>query len=144
MADVSVKIEGLEQLQRALKELPRKLAGQVLGQATKAGAELVVAAARQRAPKKSHLVEKNISVQKGRGSLPERALYEVGVKKTRTKRGKRNWSPFYWRFLEFGTKKMRARPFMVPAWEATQREALETITNNLKQGLEKVAREVAW
>lgn len=33
--------------------------------------------------------------------------------------------PFYWRFLEFGTSKMPARPFMRPAFEANKMRAVQ-------------------
>jgi HK97 gp10 family phage protein len=32
--------------------------------------------------------------------------------------------PFYWRFLEFGTSKLRARPFLRPAFEAKKTESV--------------------
>src|SRR5215469_9842427 len=39
------------------------------------------------------------------------------------------------RFLEFGTSKMAARPFMTPAFESTKDEVLEFIISDLKDAL---------
>jgi HK97 gp10 family phage protein len=45
--------------------------------------------------------------------------------------------PFYWRFLEFGTSKMRARPFLRPAFEAKKTESVRVA---LEEGREFVKR----
>nr|WP_207728666.1 HK97-gp10 family putative phage morphogenesis protein [Clostridium botulinum] len=42
---------------------------------------------------------------------------------------------FYGKFLEFGTSKMKARPFMGPAYESKKEEAKEVIKNELRKGL---------
>jgi HK97 gp10 family phage protein len=46
---------------------------------------------------------------------------------------------FYWRFLEFGTVKMAARPFMRPAFDVSSQQALSLITNKLAAEVEKEA-----
>jgi HK97 gp10 family phage protein len=45
--------------------------------------------------------------------------------------------PFYWKFLEFGTSKMRARPFLRPAFEAKKTESVRVA---LEEGREFVKR----
>ena len=42
---------------------------------------------------------------------------------------------FYGKFVEFGTTKMSARPFLGPAYEKNKREIVETIKDTLKEGL---------
>lgn len=42
---------------------------------------------------------------------------------------------FYGKFLEFGTSKMKARPFMGPAYESKKEEAKEVIKDELRKGL---------
>ena len=42
---------------------------------------------------------------------------------------------FYGSFLEFGTSKMAARPFLGPAYESKKREAEKVIKEELRKGL---------
>jgi HK97 gp10 family phage protein len=42
---------------------------------------------------------------------------------------------FYGKFLEYGTSKMTARPFLGPARAESRKEVLETIKQALKAGL---------
>ena len=51
--------------------------------------------------------------------------------------------PFYWRFVEFGTSKMRAFPFLRPAFDAKKIEAAERIKDALRQGIETEAAKLA-
>lgn len=43
---------------------------------------------------------------------------------------------FYGKFLEFGTSKIPARPFLGPAYERHKNEVLEIMKNKLREGLE--------
>lgn len=47
---------------------------------------------------------------------------------------------FYWRFLEFGTAKMGARPFMRPAFDARREDALNKMREVLKVKLQKALK----
>ena len=42
---------------------------------------------------------------------------------------------FYSKFIEFGTSKMSARPFLQPAYEKNKDNIQKTIANTLKEGL---------
>lgn len=44
-------------------------------------------------------------------------------------------SPYWFRFQEFGTKKMPARSFLTPALESNQQAVLDTLITELKKGL---------
>lgn len=54
-------------------------------------------------------------------------------------RGKGNpgGDTWYWRFLEFGTSKMGARPFMRPAMLSKKDEVFSTITKLMREELDK-------
>lgn len=105
--------------------------------------KVIQAAARQAAPvlavptKRRNVgtVRKNISVRPSkfaRQAGNEGVFVNVrpiGNKAARVKKyGKEGAAnpndPFYWRFLEFGTKWMRARPFLRPAVESKGEEAI--------------------
>ena len=47
--------------------------------------------------------------------------------------------PYYWRFVEFGTSKMPAKPFLRPAFEQTKEKAATEIITTLKRGIEEEA-----
>ena len=44
-------------------------------------------------------------------------------------------TPFYFRFQEFGTKDIPARPFMAPALESHAQEILDAVADELKKAL---------
>lgn len=110
----------------------------------------------KRAPEKTGNLRDNIIMK--RDPKPQMVgaaeVYWVGVKGggrrkyADTKRNRRNrrtgqeyevsGNAWYWKFHEFGTEKMRARPFLRPAFEATKQEALETIITELKRGIERI------
>ncbi len=46
-----------------------------------------------------------------------------------------NSNIFYGKFLEWGTSKMSAKPFLGPAYENKREEAKEIIINEIKRGL---------
>jgi HK97 gp10 family phage protein len=49
--------------------------------------------------------------------------------------------PFYWKFLEYGTAKMEARPFMRPAAMAEEPKHRIAIVQALKRSLERAVRQ---
>ncbi|HGN2540501.1 TPA: HK97-gp10 family putative phage morphogenesis protein, partial [Proteus mirabilis] len=44
---------------------------------------------------------------------------------------------FYWWFVEFGTAKMPAQPFMRPSFEAKKEATAKVIVQTLKEDIEK-------
>lgn len=133
MAGEVVRIEGLDNLKRKLAEVPKAMRKRVLRNALAAGAREVRDVAKRNAPvmtlgtslkapyRKPGTVKQAIRV---RTSKADRRAGDVGVfvnvKPAKAgQRGAKNPNdPFYWRFLEFGTKKMTARPFLQRATSA--------------------------
>lgn len=161
MADFKVEIKGLKELKDALLQLPREIQGKVLADAVRPAAFMVRDAARANAAKnrKTGLMEKAIVAYRNRSSTPDRIQYDVGVtlkikqiggkigagKKIRELRestGGKAVSAFYWRFLEFGTKKMAAKPFLRPAWEGLKNAAAYQIKDSLANAIERAANKL--
>ena len=133
MAGEVVRIEGLDDLKRKLAEVPKAMRKRVLRNALAAGAREVRDVAKRNAPvmtlgtslnapyRKPGTVKQAIRV---RTSKADRRAGDVGVfvnvrPAKSGQRGARNPNdPFYWRFLEFGTRKMPARPFLQRATSA--------------------------
>lgn len=127
MAVEGVQVRGLEEFKRKAAEIPRAMRAKVLRDALRAGAREVRDTAKRNTPvlslggsiqtpyRKPGTVKKAISV---RTSRVARRTGDVGVfvnvrpAKKGARGAKSSSDPFYWRFLEFGTKFMRARPFL--------------------------------
>ena len=133
MAGEVVRIEGLDELKRKLSEVPKAMRKRVLRNALAAGAREVRDVAKRNAPvltlgtslkapyRKPGTVKQAIRV---RTSKADRRAGDVGVfvnvrpAKAGQRGAKNPNDPFYWRFLEFGTKKMPAKPFLQRATSA--------------------------
>jgi HK97 gp10 family phage protein len=151
-----VKVEGLAELAKALRELPDRVAKNGLRVSVYAGAKVIRDEARLRAPKATESLGPN---QPPPGTLkrsvimkqiPElssltRQTFFVTVRhgkkyRKQGKKGNLSQDAWYWRFVEFGTPKMRARPFLRPALEAKRREAVQAMKDRLSERIELEAK----
>lgn len=151
----SIEVRGLAQLNKALKTLPETVQRNVLSRAVVRGARIIQRAAKSRAPVLSGNLRKNIIVSRGVRRGTEASAFVIirkwsqkaiaAFKKRSKKKGRANpRDPFYWQFLEFGTSKMAARPFMRPAFEAKKEEAAKEVRDALREEIEKELRKLAW
>lgn len=147
-----VKIEGFDELARKLRELAPAMRKRVLRNALSAGARLVRDQAKRNAPVLSlsgdlkapyrmpGTVRDAIRV---RSSKVARKAGDVGVyvnvkpAKGAARGAKSRTDPFYWSFLEFGTKNMSARSFLRPA-AAKLDAALDVFKTQVGRWIEKV------
>ncbi|CCD29896.1 Phage protein, HK97 gp10 family [Candidatus Glomeribacter gigasporarum BEG34] len=139
--------------------LDRRLQGRIGRSAVMAGARVIAREAQARAPvlaaptpqRKPGTLKKNIRAKAVRSNQTGRWEAVVGVRtlgakkivdfKAQTgKSGQANPDdPFYWRFVEFGTVKMAARPFLRPAFETKKQQAADTIKAQLRKRIEQAA-----
>jgi HK97 gp10 family phage protein len=129
--DVTVRIQGMDQALATLRTLPDRLRKRALRNALAAGGRVIRDAARRSAPVIDPM---DPAVQRGeravgtvrraivvRTSKQARRQGNVGVyvnvrpAKGSQRGAKSPRDPFYWRFLEFGTKRHRAYPFLRPS-----------------------------
>ena len=163
MADgVTVKVEGLKELAERLRSFGPKLARNGLRAAVSAAAQVIRKEAQDRVPVDTGLLRSEIYRKQIREqSSDTKQTYYVGVRKYKkkyantkhnirkgriTQSGKslktyETQDAFYWRFLEFGTPKMAARPFMRPAFESKKNEAVERMKEKLAERIKKIAGE---
>jgi len=140
----TISITGLAALEKQLQQLPDKLAKNVLRGAVRAGAVAIQKEAKALAPQSvafhrlgagSRAVEiqpgslkKGIKVRSAPRKLSEFAItYWVYV-------SKKLW---YWKFVEFGTVKMAAKPFMRPAFESQKETATIAVRNYMEKRIDK-------
>lgn len=141
MATVTVKIEGLRELDAALGKLPKATAKAVLRRVLREAGEPIARTARSMAPREEmHLFES----------------IDVGTKLSRRQAGlhkERGGKAFQEMFVgtnnpagvqqEFGNSRHGPQPFMRPAFDAKKMEALDIITTLLWGEIEKTAARVA-
>lgn len=146
MAETIAHLTGFKELAAALRELPERVAKNALRSAVAAGASEIRKEVRAHAPVDSGLLKKNIyqkQIREASGATQQ--TFYVGVKsgKARNKDGTKKELPFYWRFMEFGTSKLPAAPFLRPAFEKQKDAAIKRIGEKLDERIQKYAREFA-
>lgn len=148
MADLQ-NVQGLKELQASLKQLPDNIARNVLRGAVGAGAAVIRKEAQAKAPvytgdvSKGHpppgtlkrsVVQKQI---RELSSLFKQVFYvTVRMGKKYAKQGKGgnlSQNAYYASWVEWGTSKMAARPFMRPAFEGKKEAAVQAIKDYLTQ-----------
>lgn len=144
---VRVEVQGAREIAAAMRELPRRVDRKILNAGLLAGARLVRDEARAIAP-----VLKNPDPRWRPGTLKKaiqaatiaasrtpyagevivrvRKLTQARIAKLKRSAAKRGRSvnpidPYYWFWVEFGTAKMKAQPFMRPAFEAQKNRAVD-------------------
>lgn len=146
MAD-TMQLVGFKELADKLKRLPQKVARNGLRAAVSAGAAVIRNEARDMAPVDTGEMKKDIQIKRERDDRNAQGLvasYSVFVrsgKKSRIAGRSRDIDKdsFYWKFLEFGTSKMAAQPFMRPAFEAKKEAAVEAIGKKLDERIQSEA-----
>jgi HK97 gp10 family phage protein len=149
-------IEGLKELLAALKELPEKIARNALRVSVYAGAKVIRDEAKIKAPVttgpvseghpppgtlKRSIIMKWIPEQSGMYNQVFAVTVRHGKKyQKQGKKGDKSQDAFYWRFVEFGTSKMIAHPFMRPAFEAKKHDAVEAIKTRLAERIEEITK----
>lgn len=142
-----VKISGLRELGQRMQALSADIAGKIARQATAAGAGVVRKQARQNAPRDTGNLQAAIVMKRVRDiALTEE--YVVAVRKGKTKdvkaakagEGRLGKDAFYARFVEFGTVKLPARPFLRPALENNIGPATEAMAKRLKARIERAEK----
>ena len=158
----TVEIEGLSELLRRLEALPKEIAGKNGGPVRRAlgrAARLVRDEVRKNAPKRTGKLEANIIAARVRDDRPpgvsERFVVSVRGRKARYRDNRDNrragrvgqtyqkdGEAFYWKFIEFGTAKMPARPFIQPGVAASAEAALKEFERALGADLDKIVRKL--
>ena len=156
MASVTVRINGLNQLQDSLAKLERKARNRISAKAMRKGGAIIRDKARENAPvltenvphRRAGTLKKAISsrTKVGKNGKTNTYIWVKGlsnkqVLKFKGKTGKNAAynprDPFYWRFVEFGTSKMAAKPFMRPAFQQSKDKAAQAIISSLREEIIK-------
>lgn len=165
MVQLTVRVEGLKELEKALRELPRATAKNVMVRALKQAAKPLVASASADAPVLTGALRDSINVSsrkpkgaKGPGAAAFAAAMAGGASRAQAgqaaraaNRGSGGSVEVYVGpgrhpqavFQEFGTSKHPPQPFMRPAWDATKQQVVDSIKAALGDEIMKAARRLA-
>lgn len=157
MADVlSVRLDGVEDLKAALVDASRQIRTRAVRNALREAGKVIQTAARAAAPvlkvptsrRNVGTVKKNILVRASKFARQagDEGVYinvrgirgKARVRKLGRGGAKNPNDPYYWRFLEFGTRKMAARPFLRPAATSKGPEAIQKFMDSVVPQIEKL------
>lgn len=140
-SSVTVKIEGLSELGARMKTLTSDVNNRIARAATAAGAVVIRNAAQQKVPVDSGNLKKNIIVKRlPKGESPLTSEHIVTVRKgklTSKQKSSGLKDAYYGSFVEYGTAKMPAQPFMRPAYDQNKEKAAEAIKDRIRKRIEK-------
>jgi HK97 gp10 family phage protein len=162
MATGDYKIQGADRAIDILKTLAPKLQRKYLGRAVRKGAAIIRKAAQGKARAfdrpdtpnkiwKEIVVRTNSRLGKRNGGIALQIGVKGGAKQYQNNKENRRsgrvgkqyegaGKVYYWRFLEFGTKKMHPQPFMIPAMTENIENATAAIVDDLNAGIDEVVR----
>ena len=166
---LDVRVENLDEVIDKMSTFASRLQRKGLTQALRKGMRPVVRAARAKAPVDTGALKKAIvaRVNTRMGRRVGGAVVQVGIRggakeyvdssrnRARViKRGKRKGifvpgrvgesyeqggNQFYFRFLEFGTNKLPARPFLRPALAENAQKTTDIVTAELRKAVDRIA-----
>ena len=124
-----IDVNGLDEVLKKLKKLPEKVQKRVLVGAVRAGAKPIIKEAKRLVPVRTGTLKKSIGVVKRRSKDKNIIHYTVAPRK---KKG--GW---YAHYVEFGTSKMSAKPFMRPAYEKEGENSIKFVREYMKKRVDK-------
>lgn len=144
-------VSGLSALARKLRALPDTIAKKHLRQAVGAAAQVVRDDARTRVPVDTGLLRRSVIMKwiREKSTNSRQTFYVLWRRGKRFQAVKRkrkgkaivvNEDAFYGLFVEFGTARMPARPFLRPAFEMRKRDAVAALKERLRMAVLEATR----
>jgi HK97 gp10 family phage protein len=154
-----IRVEGLAELSRRLRELPDAIAGKGGGPLRYAifqAAKVIKDQAIANAPEDTGLLKKNIVTARQRKNPRGREGYFIEVRRKRrhyantranVRKGKVGKTydvrdAYYGMMIEFGTQNMPAQPFMRPAFESKKEQAAMQFRESFAKAIEMAVRKL--
>lgn len=157
-----IKIEGLSELKKELKNLSDREAKNITNSALRAGASTINKSVKSNVPTDSGNLKKFIKVKKRRSRNKNEIRFSISpqIKKIDFKtiqggvssgyrakldalRRQKDAGAWYFYFLEFGTKHQKAQPMFRPAFDSTNKSVTDDITRKMAQRIEKISNSKA-
>lgn len=147
--DLDIKITGAAEIEKLLKMLPDKPARLALEAGLRAGGKVIQQEAIDRAPVLKGGPRIVMYRGKKRILVPGLLKKAIIVRKVKQGKGAVNFQiavtklAFYAHFVEWGTSKMRAMPFLRPAMDSKGQEAIAVMGQKIMQRIQLEARKLA-
>lgn len=141
---IELKLQGLEGLKAQLEELKAEAAAKALRRAARVAFAPVLATAKALVPVDTGLTRDHITIVTQKGGDRD-TVVRVGLKirafKGAAKLGRKTASPHWrWRFIELGTVKMAAHPFLRPALDQNAQHVLDLLRDELVKGIARAVK----
>lgn len=153
---VNVNVTGLDDVRKALQTVRWDLQENAIRAAMRATARELYKDLKPATPRAPDTAKDTVHIQdhlfytRSRSqSKPNHEVFVAGVKLGKTQRpvgGKKSktfkteGAAFYWKFLEFGTKKMTKRPFLGPTFENNSNRLANLFVKNLITGVDRLKK----
>jgi len=147
---IQTKVLGIRDVQAMLREMSEKTRNRIVRSAIRQGALIMMAQVQRRTYDHKLRIERTGLM--GRAVRVTTRVQADTVKAFVTPNRRGQPSPYYWWFLERGTKNRKTRktsadrgrvtprPWVAPAFNATQAEAINKISSSLRSGVEREMR----
>lgn len=140
---ITYKLKGAEELSRKFRTLPQELQRQVVIPAAKDAMDIVLKDAIARAsaiddPRTAPDISKNIDLIEDTKYFEETGSTKISVGIRKRKKGVKGGNTFYWHWVELGTSKNRAQPFMRNALGQNQQAVFQEFLSSAKFQLVKL------
>lgn len=126
MADwITYKLKGADELSRIFKTLPQRLQREIVLPAAKEAMQIVLQDAKARAdridnPMTFPDISKNMALIEDTKFFEETGSTKISVGVRKTKKGFRGGNTYFWWYVELGTSRIRAQPYMRNALNQNQ------------------------
>lgn len=144
MADwITYKLTGAENLVEKFRKLPQELQRQIVVPAGMDAMRIVLASAKKRASyvddkETSNYIADNITIAEDKAFFDETGSTKISVGVRKRKRGVGGGNTYYWWFVELGTSRSRAQPFMRNALAQNTQAVFEEFLSSAKFQLVKL------
>lgn len=157
--EITADILGLKEMGNALESFTQKVAKNALNSALSAAATPIIKEAKRHAAQAREPHEMQYG-GKGKKVIVQPGLLKESIRRRRLKVGelrqlnatagvaiyigkgtKQKLYPRYWHFVEYGTSKMAAYPFLRPAFDSQKENAVAKFKEKLAQNIEKIKSE---
>lgn len=138
---IEFKLSGADAVRRRLRTFEPKLRRKALRSAARSAMKIVQQAASANAkqfddPDTPPQIWRLIKIQVGKMKEPG-VIMRVGIQGGARSRKDKNF-PWYWRLIELGSEKMRARPFLRPAMENNAQAVASKFVSELNAQMDKL------
>lgn len=132
----NARIEGGKRLRNFVKNMPEEARAE-LYDVIKSNLEAVIVDAKSRVPVDTGALRDAMKVRVGKKTLRGRAGVIGDRGYIRLKKGGKR---FYAKFVEYGTRRTPAKPFLFPAWRSRRLKTRMAIVNGLHTAIQKANR----